>query len=255
VLGPKERFSSRVADYIRYRPFYPRQVLSVLQDECGLTPEWVVADVGAGPGNLARLFLDNGNHVIGIEPNRDMREAGESLLANYANYESLDGSAEETGLSSDSVELVIAGQAFHWFDQVASKAEFRRILKAGGWVVLVWNMRRNDGSRFLRKYEDFLRTLPEYEKVKADGAPIEELARFFAPSPMQQATFANSQRLDLESFLGRVFSSSYMPFPNTPEGQAMSGDLTRLFEEESTDATVEFLYDTQVYFGMMEVNG
>jgi SAM-dependent methyltransferase len=255
VLGPKDRFSSRVEDYIRYRPFYPRELMTLLEDECGLTPDWIVADVGVGPGNLARLFLGNGNRVIGIEPNRDMREAGERLLCRHSNYENRDGCAEETGLPAASVDCIVAGQAFHWFDQVASKAEFRRILKPGGWVVLVWNMRRNDGSSFLRKYEDFLRSLPEYEKVKADGAPIEELARFFAPSPMQQATFANSQRLDLESFLGRVFSSSYTPFPNTPEGQAMSGDLTRLFEEESADGAVEFLYDTQVYFGMMEVNG
>jgi SAM-dependent methyltransferase len=195
VLGPKERFSSRVEDYIRYRPFYPRELMTLLEDECGLTPDWIVADVGVGPGNLARLFLENGNRVIGIEPNREMREAGETLLSGYTNYESRDGCAEETGLPAASVDCIVAGQAFHWFDQVASKAEFRRILKPGGWVVLVWNMRRNDGSRFLRKYEDFLRTLPEYEKVKADGAPIEQLTRFFAPSPMQQATFANSQRL------------------------------------------------------------
>jgi SAM-dependent methyltransferase len=255
VLGPKERFSSRVEDYVRYRPFYPRQALALLQEECGLTPAWTIADVGAGPGNLARLFLDNGNRVIGIEPNREMREAGDRMLAGYGNYTGRDGSAEETGLEESSVDMVVAGQAFHWFDQAAAKAEFKRILRPSGWVVLVWNMRRSGSSRFLNRYEELLRTLPEYEVVKAEGEPIEELTRFFAPSPIRQATFANSQTMDRDAFVGRVFSSSYMPHPGTPEREAMAGELTRLFDEESTGGCVEFLYDTEVFFGMMEVSG
>ena len=80
MRDPTRRFSDRVDDYVRYRPSYPAAVVDLLRRECGLTPAWVVADVGSGPGNLTRLFLDNGNTVFGVEPNREMREAGERLL-------------------------------------------------------------------------------------------------------------------------------------------------------------------------------
>src|SRR5579871_4054457 len=132
MLGPKERFSSRVADYVKYRPHYPPEVLDVLRRECGLADSWVIADIGAGPGNLARLFLANGNQVIGVEPNRDMREAGAELLAHDKQYQVVDGSAEDTGLAKASVDLVTAGQAFHWFEPAAARKEFKRILRPDG---------------------------------------------------------------------------------------------------------------------------
>src|SRR5579883_857084 len=116
VTDPTQRFSNRVDNYIAYRPSYPPAVLDLLNQECGLTPAWIVADVGSGPGNLTRLFLDNGNPVFGVEPNREMREAGERLLHSYPRFVSVAGTAEVTTLADASVDLVVAGQAFHWFD-------------------------------------------------------------------------------------------------------------------------------------------
>src|SRR5690349_8160888 len=134
MLDPKERFSSRVEDYVRHRPLYPIEVLRQLQSDCKLTPAWVVADVGAGPGNLSRLFLDNGNAVFAVEPNRNMRDAGKALLGNDPHFLSVEGSAEDTTLGQESVDLIVAGQAFHWFDQPLAKREFARISKPGGWA-------------------------------------------------------------------------------------------------------------------------
>jgi len=250
-LNPKERFSSRVADYVRYRPSYPKDVIHLLQNECGLTANWRVADVGAGPGNLTRLFLDNGNIVYAIEPNREMREAGEGLMRQYPKYDSVAGSAEETGLADHCVELITAGQAFHWFDHAATRTEFERILKPHGWVALVWNMRQTAETSFARRYEAILRMLPEYERVKADGAPIEELRAFFSPGAMKQATFYYEQRLGFEAFLGRVLSSSYVPLPGTPGHEEIVAALTGLFAEEAVDAKICFAYDTQVYYGRL----
>ena len=144
------RFSDRVADYVRTRPGYPTAVLDILGTETGLNPATVVADVGAGTGLSAELFLRNGNTVFGVEPNREMREAAESLLAGYANFHSVAGSAESTTLPDASVDLIVAGQAFHWFDVPRARAEFRRILRPDGVVVLMWNTRRLDTTPFLR---------------------------------------------------------------------------------------------------------
>src|SRR5512133_1966571 len=138
-MDSKERFTSRVENYVKYRPGYPAAILDVLKAECGLTPGAFVADVGSGTGLLARVFLDFGCHVFGIEPNAEMRAAGEQLLAEYRLFDSRDGSAEATGLPTASVHFVTAGQAFHWFDPPRAQEEFRRILKPEGWVGLIWN--------------------------------------------------------------------------------------------------------------------
>ncbi|HWA82390.1 MAG TPA: class I SAM-dependent methyltransferase [Fimbriimonadaceae bacterium] len=249
MLGPKERFSSRVDDYVKYRPLYPPEVLDLLQRECGLTPAWEIADVGAGPGNLSRLFLANGNRVYAIEPNREMREAGEALLGGDPRFVSAEGSAEETTLPTESVDLVVAGQAFHWFDAELAKREFLRILRPGGWVALIWNMRQTGESSFAHRYEAILRTIPEYGAVKADTAPIERLKGFFAPAEMRQGTLFNEQRLELEAFLGRVLSSSYVPQAGMPGHEAIVEAMTHLFEHEAKGGQIRFLYDTQVYYG------
>src|SRR5689334_18081902 len=170
------RFSSRVENYVKYRPSYPPQVVELLANECGLTqvgaeridpqppapgsqpPASLIADIGAGTGLLAELFLKRGYRVLGIEPNREMREARARLLAGYPHYTAIDGTAEASTLDDHSVDLITAGQAFHWFDRERARAEFARILRPSGWVALVWNERRIDSTPFLADYERLLRT-------------------------------------------------------------------------------------------------
>src|SRR5712691_7831802 len=143
----KQRFSNRVADYVRYRPGYPPAVLDLLRTDCGLRPDHVVADIGSGTGILSKLFLENGNRVFGVEPNAEMRQAGEEYLASYDGFSSIEGSAESTTLADSSVDFITAAQAFHWFDPQAARREFARILKPGGWVVILWNDRRMEEAR------------------------------------------------------------------------------------------------------------
>src|SRR5271169_949232 len=163
----KQRFSNRVTDYVRHRPGYPAACLDLLREECRLQPAHAVADIGSGTGLLSKLFLDNGNRVLGVEPNAEMRSAGAEFLQEYANFSSVNGSAEATTLPGHSVDFVSAGQAFHWFDPVAAKCEFQRILKPDGWVVVLWNDRRISESRFSREYENLLvRFGTDYSRVK-----------------------------------------------------------------------------------------
>src|SRR5262245_20933382 len=178
--NPTARFSDRVADYVRTRPGYPPAVLDILRAETGLTPATVIADIGSGTGLSAEMFLKNGNTVFGVEPNREMREAGASLLAPYANFHSLAGSAEATTLPDASVDLVVAGQAFHWFDAAKTRAEFRRILRPGGFVALLWNTRRIGTTPFLQAYEDLLQRFgTDYREVVHTNVDPSALATFF----------------------------------------------------------------------------
>src|SRR5712691_9479273 len=150
------RFSDRAANYVRYRPGYPPEALQTLNTECGLRPSHVIADIASGTGIWTGRLLENDNPVFGVEPNAEMREAGERLLAPFPKFTSIAGTAEATTLADQSMDFVTAAQAAHWFDRERARREFVRILKPGGWLVLLWNERLTDATPFLRGYEELL---------------------------------------------------------------------------------------------------
>jgi SAM-dependent methyltransferase len=247
-----QRFSTRVENYIKYRPAYPPAVLDTLEAECGLTPASLIADVGSGTGILAEVFLRNGNVVYGIEPNREMREAGERLLSGYPNFHSLEATAEATTLPVQGVDFVTAGQAFHWFQPAEARSEFRRILKLGGWVVLTWNFRQIDTTPFLRAYEQLLNTYgTDYAEVHHRGNATEDGIKQFYGSAPRLASFPNSQSFDLEGLRGRLLSSSYTPEPGHPAHEPMLQALKAIFDEHQEDGRVAFEYETRLYYGQL----
>jgi SAM-dependent methyltransferase len=251
MLAPTARFSTRVEDYVKYRPDYPVAVLDWLRAKCGLTPAAVVADVGSGTGKLAELFLRNGNRVFGVEPNREMREAGERLLAGFPNFVSVDGAAEATTLPGASADFVIAGQSFHWFDPGPTRREFARILRPGGWVVVVWNARAMT-SPFQQAYEQLLLEFcPEYTQVNHRDVGEEDLRSWLGLAPFLKASFANGQSFDFDGLAGRLLSSSYAPEPGHPNHEPMMTSLATLFSRFQAGGLVEFDYETQVYCGQM----
>src|SRR3954470_12045227 len=122
VVGDaKTRFSVRVADYVKYRPGYPPEVVGFLREEIGLAPSWVVADVGAGTGISAKVFLDAGCEVVGVEPNAEMRAAMVEVLVGNPKFRAVEGAAEGTNLPDGSADLVVCAQAFHWFEVEATR--------------------------------------------------------------------------------------------------------------------------------------
>lgn len=251
MIDSKQRFSSRVDNYIRYRPGYPLQLLGLLARECGLTPASAVADIGSGTGLLSRPFLDNGNLVYGVEPNREMRLAGEALLRDHARFRSLAATAEQTGLPAASVDLVIAGQAFHWFDHARCRQEFARILRPGGWVVLVWNYRRHQASAFLQAYEDLLlRYCPEYPKILDRDAQQRDVGAFFGARPHRLEGLENRQDFDFRGLQGRHLSQSYVE-QDGENFEPMMRELRALFDAHNIDGKVAFEYETRVYFGRL----
>ena len=251
-MNPTGRFSSRVDDYVRYRPSYPPEVVELLTEECRLLPESHIADVGSGTGILSKLFIDAGYQVTGVEPNEDMRAAGDRLLESYANFSSIDGRAEATHLPDASVDLVVAGQAFHWFDPAATRREFTRILRAPRWVALIWNERLVDESDFLRGYEALLhRYAPEYGAIDHRRVDAQAITEFFAHSRWKVAHFENPQYLDWAGLWGRLQSSSYAPVPGDENYQALLDSLERLFADTNENGRVNFLHRTIVYYGAL----
>ena len=246
-----ERFSSRVENYIKYRPHYPDDIIPFLQSECGLTPDSIVADIGSGTGKLTELFLKFGNLVFGVEPNGAMRAAAETLLIDYPNFRSFSGTAEQTTLADSSVDLITAGQAFHWFNPELARKETARILKPHGWVALIWNDRKLQSTPFLEDYESLLLKYgTDYKEVRHDKA-TDAIKEFFAPKAVKLKTFPNEQIFDFDGLTGRVLSSSYTPEPNHPSFPAMIDELREVFAKHEKDGRIVFEYDTKVFYGQL----
>lgn len=246
-----ERFSNRVENYIKYRPAYPPEVLKLFKEKVGLTRDSAVADVGSGPGVSARQFVENGNVVYCVEPNDAMRAAAEETFKSFPNFRSVNGDSENTTLPDSCVDLVVAAQAFHWFRPGPTKAEFRRILKPGGYAALIWNARRLDSTPFLREYEPFiLAHATDYGAVRHENTKESDIERFLG-SGYEKAVFNNIQIFDFEGLKGRLFSSSYMPAEGTEKGRETERDLRALFDKHAKNGKIEIFYDTNVFYSKL----
>jgi SAM-dependent methyltransferase len=249
MRDPTERFSDRVADYVRYRPSYPVEIVRILERSAGIAPTRTrVADIGAGTGISAALFAREGYAVTAVEPNDPMRAECDRLLAGNARYRSVCGTAEATTLEPGSIDLAIAAQAFHWFDRAKTKIELARILSPGGIVALVWNDRRID-TPFLHAYEDALLRLGiDYAKVRHQNIDDSAIRAWFASS-CTHASVPNHQDFDLEGLIGRALSSSYVPKKGQANHDELMTELADIFSAHAEAGLVRFVYDTQLWFG------
>lgn len=249
-----ERFSSRVADYVRYRPDYPPALLDWLHQDIGVPTETLVADIGAGTGISTRLFLAAGHPVIAVEPNAAMRDAAEQLLApDYLRLKVADGTAEATGLADNSVGLVAAAQAFHWFDTTAVRREWARILQPEGMALVFWNSRLLDASPFLIGYEQLLLEFgTDYTEVAERYQDDDTMRAWFGEGLRGMARLPNVQRMDYDGLRGRLLSSSYAPQPGHPRHAAMLDALRQLFDAHAVDGQIAFEYQTRAFVGTLD---
>jgi SAM-dependent methyltransferase len=250
---PTQRFSDRVENYVKHRPGYPAALYDYLRAEAGLPAGGRLADIGSGTGLLSELFLTRGHEVLAVEPNAEMRSAADILLGKQPGFVSLDGTAEAIPLADASVDLLVAGQAFHWFDPPVARREFGRVLKSGGHAALIWNMRDIERSPFQHAYEDLLlefgtdfKEVDHQRKVSDEG-----IAAFFAPQKMRQASFPNRQVLDEEGLRGRLMSSSYAPQAGQGGHEQMMARLGDIFASHQKDGHVNFDYQCVVYHAPM----
>lgn len=246
-----ERFSNRVENYVKYRPGYPPEVLRLFESAMDLQAASVIADVGAGTGISARIFLENGNRVFAVEPNAAMRDAAAEFLKDYPQLTLVDGTSEQTTLAGDSVDFVVAAQAFHWFKTEETRREFKRIIRDGGYVALIWNERQLDSTDFLRDYESFLHVYAtDYAEVRHDNVSAEVLGDFFRKG-FQKKTFQMAQVFDYAGLEGRLLSSSYTPTAENPRFAPMIKELKSLFTKHAKTGRIDFLYNTSIYYGQL----
>jgi len=246
-----ERFSDRVENYVKYRPGYPPEVLMYLNERIDFNASRIVADVGSGTGISSEMFLKNGNHVYAIEPNKEMREAADKLLYGYANYHSVNGTSENTMIVDESIDLVVAAQAFHWFDRGAFKRQCYRITRVGAYCLLIWNERKVV-SDFEKAYEELLlKYANDYQQVDHRNIRENDIEAFFAPNPVFFETLHNEQVFDYESVKGRLLSSSYAPNVGEPNYESMITYLREIFDEHQKDGRVSFTYDCKLFLGQI----
>lgn len=244
------RFSDRVEDYINYRPHYPKEFLEILSNEIDFDSTKIIADIGSGTGISSELFLENNNQVYAVEPNLEMREAAEIIFESKSNFKTINGTAEQTNLESNSIDLIVCAQAFHWFDKIKSKIEFNRILNPNGHICFVWN-ERSTQSKFQKAYEQILiDTIAEYKYVNHRTINLKVIEEFFSPRVMRQFSLSNYQLFDLTGLKGRLMSSSYCPKQGA-EFEFLMKKMDDLFYQYEENDTIKFEYETRIYLSLI----
>lgn len=249
-MDPTRRFSARAGDYARARPSYPAETLAILAAHHGLRRSSVVVDIGSGTGIFTKLLLDYGASVLAVEPNADMRAEAERSLRGCKGFTSIDGRAEATTLGYAPADLVVAAQAFHWFDVDAARAEHARIAKSHAHAAFIWNDRDTSGDEFLTRYDAILtKYCYGYKRLQGHADTPDKFDAYFGKGKWTRHTTPNSQRLDRSLLVARVMSSSYAPLLDSPEYTAMVAALGEAFDRHAENGAVTIPYETIVIGG------
>lgn len=249
AIKPTERFSNRADNYHSYRPTYPPDFIKSL-DQLSFGGTATIVEIGSGTGILTAQLLNAGWQVIGVEPNDAMRSLAELQLKSYASFRSVKGSAEATSLADHTADMIIAAQAFHWFHVEEARTEFFRILKPGGEVVLVWNIRQ-DSTAFLRAYEQFLHAYStDYALVDHQRFDGESVKQFFRNQYRTEQT-SNPQLMDWQQLWGYYQSCSYALPQEHALYQKSELVLKRIFDEHAENGKINMLYRTVWYRGQL----
>jgi SAM-dependent methyltransferase len=252
LVDPTGRFTHRAGAYVKSRPSYPPALFDLLENECGLGPKTVVADLGSGTGIFTRPLLERGATVHAIEPNDDMRGEAERMLSGESRFHSVKGTAEATTLAPSSIDLVTSAQAFHWFDIAKTKAEIARILVDDGFVALVWNDRDLDGTPFLEDYEALLtKKFPGYLALQGKANNIAAFDAVFGAGRWTRRAVPNEQRLDREGLHARVMSASYAPREGEEAHRLLARALDDIFDRHAESGTVRITYACVAIFGRL----
>jgi SAM-dependent methyltransferase len=243
-----QRFSSRVEAYLSGRPRYPGELVKHLESLGALPTGGIVADVGFGTGLSAEPFLAAGHRVTGIEPNAPMRAAGIEYLAQFPAFEARDGTAEATELAAHSVDLIIAGQAFHWFDPARFRAESLRVVRPGGWGALIWNDRDLAGTPFLAAYEALLVEYGnDYQAIRYRHQGTDAIPVYFGGRTPRPAEFRHHRPMGWSALSALAGSASYLPAPGEPRHARLMAALRALFDTHSVDGIIEMRYTCRVH--------
>lgn len=253
-MNATDRFTGLADVYAQNRPQYPAAAIDFIVEQTAINSKSLIADLGCGTGISSLIFARRGFNIIGVEPNRDMREKAFNSIGQKAisgRLKFIEGTGEHTGLPDNSINLILCAQSFHWFNSKEAFLEFDRVLVSDGYVVLMWN-ERSSLDPFTKKYGELMLTAEHTKSVEMRFAVNPE--ELFKSSPFACSTlkyFDNQQTLTLEGLLGRAFSASYAP-KEDKKRQEWREDLTMLFHDykkisEDGLPKVSLIYNTSVY--------
>jgi SAM-dependent methyltransferase len=247
---PTERFGNRAKAYARARPGYPPQAIDALAQALRLPAGAQIVDLGCGTGLSCEAFLRAGFGVVGVEPNEAMRLHAQRLASVWPRFAVVAGRAEATGLDEGQADLVVAAQAFHWFDVAATRAEALRILRRPALAALVWNDRRAEGSAFAEGYEALVRRFsPDYLEIRHRHERTDRVAGFFGHVDWATIRVEHADLLDYATLAQRMSSASYLPTPGQPDHAPMMAELQALFDGTAREGAVCMEFETRVLFG------
>lgn len=221
-----------VADvYERARPGYPAEAVAWLT---GDHPARVL-DLGAGTGKLTRSLVAAGHDVVAVDPSEPMLAQLRTVLPAV---DARVGSAERLPLEDASVDVVTAGQAYHWFDPAVALPEIARVLRPGGRLGLIWNLRDDTVGWVAELWSMF----GDHEARRADDPVM--IPPF---GPLEQRTFRHEQRLDRDGLLGVVESRSYVAVLRLDQRAALLARVAALYDRVAGPDGVVLPYVTHCF--------
>lgn len=243
-------FTDRASDYSEGRPLYAEKFMKELSDRFGAGEGTVAVDIGSGTGKFASQLLKLGCRVYGVEPNRDMRLEAEKLLGVNPAFSSVEGSASSLNLPSCSCDFITAAQAFHWFNPLEFRAECSRVLKPGGYVFLIWNMRDMNAEVNRKSFEIYKKYCPQFKGFAGGIQRNDERIRQFFPE-YEVLCYDHPLYFTKEKFIKRSLSGSYSLKESDDFYTEYIQKLERLFETYSESGTLEMPNQTMVYVGTL----
>jgi SAM-dependent methyltransferase len=247
-VGVRSAFTVKVDDYAA-RPSYPPDLFALLASRYAPSPAALVVDVGAGTGLLTRGLLDAGYRVVAVEPNAKMRASADAALSANERYRSVVGAAEALPLDAQSAELIVAAQAFHWFDIERARPEFLRVLEPHGAVGLIWNDRVLDDPLQQACSAIFAEFGGEKRAALSVHQERGNLPLFFGATQPEAFSWPNEQRLDERRLTQLLLSRSYMPTPGSEAAVLVAERAGALFRDYALDGAVSVRYRTVLFLG------
>jgi SAM-dependent methyltransferase len=242
-LHPATRGFAAADVYERGRPSYPAAAIARIVSRLELRPGRTVLDVAAGTGKLTRLLVPSGANVIAVEPVREMRlELEQQVRAVVV----LSGTAERMPLTDRYVDGITVGQAFHWFEAETALREFHRVLRPGGGVALIWNV-RDDRDPVQAALSEIIDPLSGDTPGRShrDWRSVLEHSGLF--DRCERSLFEHEQIVDEQGLVDRVVSISFIASARRPVRDNVEARVRALARE--IGPTIALPYMTEVYFG------
>lgn len=247
----ENKFDGKAIIYSKFRPDYPEQLIIDLIKESKLNVNSSIADIGAGTGIMTKKFLDQGFNVYAVEPNEEMRMAAKEYLKDYKGFILINGSAENTTLDNQTIDLIVVTQAFHWFNMKNFREESQRILKPHGKVAIISNERITEDTINKEIAETYYKYCPNFKGFSNGLMGSTEIYDNFFLGSYTLKTYDNPLIYNKSTFIGRHMSSSFSLTEDDPMYPMLVESLSNLFDKHSKEGYLILPNITKCWCGII----